>query len=183
MATKYFNHYKSSKIPRTSQWRNNKQKRLDNLKRNMCLTINNVYQSTCNTNNSNYPHNLYNYDETNPSFIDEVNINSNPLEQLQQIRIENADDIITRELKTELIHSALLALFFSGNFTQASFKMVLEFTQLFTDLQIPSNFNQLIQTIGEENIEYSKKWFCNKCQIQIEPTKSNQRICTVCSNR
>ena len=37
---------------------------------------------------------------------------------------------------------------------------MLEFTKLFTDIKIPSSFHQLIKSIGENKIEYTKTWYC-----------------------
>ena len=105
MASKYFNHHKSGKIPRTSQWRQAKQIRIAKLKRNL-FTINNEYQNTRQTqikNDQIHSESYYDYDESNPSFIEQSNINLDPIERLQQIRIENEDNLTTREHKKELI--------------------------------------------------------------------------------
>ena len=80
-----------------------------------------------------------------------------PLEELQRIQIDSTDKSFSEEHKKELVHAALLALFFSGNFTQESFKLVLEFTKMFTHIKIPSSFNQLIKSIGENQIK--KKYY------------------------
>ena len=203
---KYLKHFNNNtKIPKTSKWRLKKQKRLDALGRNLELAArsnsqiknfsstnisdeqdcgiakNQETRDIFNSTNIVDEENFYDYDESNPNFHEE-NIHE-PLEELQRIQIDSTDKLYSEEHKKELIHAALLALFFSGNFTQESFKLVLEFTKLFTDIKIPSSFNQLIKSIGENQIEYIKTWVCHNCQLQVELTSTSQRTCSFCNNQ
>ena len=149
----------------------------------------NINNQLFNVNLSNFSNkttesNFYEYDESNPSNLNDDQINAcNPLEILQQIRIDNEQVFDDDEPNKELIHSALLALFFAGNFTQSSFKLILEFTRLWTKVKIPTKFDQLLKTLSDENIEYTKTWFCHICQTQVELSHSTQRFCSTCKNQ
>jgi hypothetical protein len=186
--SKYFKHYHLGRVPKTTKWRIKKKNemlaRKYSISSNIETLTTNKHVKQINTNEAiDYSPNTYEYDESNPNTFDDTNNFNDPQELLKKIQIENEEENAPNEHNKGLIYSALLALFFSGNFTQSSFKLILEFTQLFTKIKIPSKFDQLLKTLGGEAIEYTKTWVCHQCNSTIELSSSNQRICSICSNR
>ena len=88
--------------------------------------------------------------------------------------------------ESSLINMCLLSLFYSGKFTQDAFRSVLRLFKLTTGNDIPTNFNSLVKILLKEtdqNINYKKKWFCQKCKDHMHLTQSKQRNCSICKTR
>ena len=86
--------------------------------------------------------------------------------------------------REDSIYASLLTLFYSGNLTQSAFKLVLEHTQLLTQIILPKSFDQLLNKmkIFESN-DYNKTWFCQNCKKQTELVYSKQRSCLICNEK
>jgi hypothetical protein len=94
---------------------------------------------------------------------------------------EEIDNLI--EPSEEILYNSLLTLFFSGNFTQSAFKLLLEHTQLFTNIKLPKSIDQIITKIEEEKLTYSKKWYCQNCKEEVNLENNKQRNCFKCLNK
>lgn len=99
--------------------------------------------------------------------------------------------IIEQNLKEEnitlpnddLLCTSLLTLFFSANLTQEALKLVIEHTQLLTNIKIPKTFNQLMSRILDEKPDYTKTWYCKTCNSYVELSDCKQRICSTCNSK
>ncbi len=89
-----------------------------------------------------------------------------------------------QEPREDSIYASLLTLFYSGNLTQSAFKLLLEHTQLLTQINLPKSFDQLLNKmkIFESN-NYNKTWFCQKCKKETELVYSKQRSCLICNEK
>jgi len=75
-----------------------------------------------------------------------------------------------------------MTLFFCGNLTQTALKLIIQHTQLFTHIQIPKTFDQLISRI-EEELNYDKVWFCQTCNTEVKLDNNKQRYCKKCFDK
>ena len=60
---------------------------------------------------------------------------------------------------------------------------IIKFTQLFTSIKLPKNFNQVVKECLESPLQYNKKWYCQTCQKYVELETSFQRVCGDCQTR
>lgn len=94
---------------------------------------------------------------------------------------QNADD--NNPPNENILCASLLTVFFNANLTQEALKIVIEHTQLFTNIKIPKTFNQLMVRINNEKLDYEKVWFCQYCEVKCELSNTKQRICSSCNNK
>ena len=71
--------------------------------------------------------------------------------------------------------------------TQSAFSIIVDFIKLISDAKIPKNFNDcgntFLELVGDEKINFSKKWFCKTCNEAVIIINNKQRMCNNCSNR
>lgn len=87
------------------------------------------------------------------------------------------------EQNDDMIMASFLALFFSANLTQTALKLVIEHTQLFTNIELPKSFDQLMSKLHQQQLLKTRKFFCQKCQIEFNYEDliiSKQRKCQRC---
>ena len=78
------------------------------------------------------------------------------------IDINNHEDDYEKIEENKLC-AALVAMFFSGKFSQQSFKMVTELFKSIYNVKIPSSFDDCAKIILEKNddeITFTKTWYC-----------------------
>ncbi|CAF0821714.1 unnamed protein product [Brachionus calyciflorus] len=86
--------------------------------------------------------------------------------------------------------AALLCLFYSGNLTQQSFKIVCELIKVVTkngenEFKIPSDINQCLKWVLDKNIiEHEINWLCLNCKSYKNEIKNkHQGLCQVCGQK
>ena len=90
--------------------------------------------------------NLSDIDDFNQNHIlDEIKITDS------ETTHSSIDDNNKSQPTEDLICASLLSTFFSANLTQQALKTVIELTQLFTGIEIPKSFNQLMLRISDAN--------------------------------
>ena len=110
--------------------------------------------------------------------------NSSTIEPSIVIEDEEAASNAYQEPQEDKICASLLTLFYSGNLTQSAFKLVLEHTQLLTQVTLPKSFDQLLIKMKVfESDEYNKTWFCQKCKKKTNLICSKQRACLICKEK
>jgi len=103
-------------------------------------------------------------------FSNEDNLFNINLQQLEE------DD------QVNYISTSLLALFFAGNLTQTSLKLITEYVQMFTQIKIPKSFNQLLNYTNIKPFAYTKQFYCQNCLKYVVLSRPQQRQCSQCSN-
>ena len=73
--------------------------------------------------------------------------------------------------------------FFAGNFTQASLVLIIQLIQMFTNLKIPSNFDNLIKFLNIQKTNYQKIWQCQTCKMKIETKENKKTQCDICLDK
>lgn len=130
------------------------------------------------------------------SNFDETSNLSDPIENLHEDNFENSLDITiiesnnsnddnSDEQNEDLVYTSLLTLFYSTNMTQDAFKLVIEHTQLFTNISIPKSFNALASKVvqNQSDLNYKKVWYCQSCSSEVKLVNSKQRMCSKCKNK
>lgn len=78
-----------------------------------------------------------------------------------------------------------MAMFFSGHFTQAGFKIVCEAIKLFIDEPIPDSFDKcakIVLQLFDDKLSYTKSLYCHQCSKKIM-AKRAIKICPDCKMR
>jgi len=99
-------------------------------------------------------------------------------ESLNKINLNELDP----DEQLTIISNTILSLFFAGNLTQSSLNIITEFTRLFTNIKIPSTFNQLLNLAQIKPFEYTKKFFCQHCSTEaiVKGETRYKRKCSTC---
>ena len=121
---------------------------------------------------------------------------SDPIENLHEDNFDNSLDITiiesnksnddnSDEQNEDLVYTSLLTLFYSTNMTQDALKLVIEHTQLFTNISIPKSFNALASKVvqNQSDLNYKKVWYCQSCSSEVKLVNSKQRMCSKCKNK
>jgi hypothetical protein len=176
---RYFQYLNSDDlpIPKTTIWNKRKRKNEDVDHENNVLEVSTPDNNLEDNNND---------DDQNNQEIDSNN--SQISETLRNLLCE-AEEFAekNRNFNQTDLCAALLALFFSSKITQSAFSVVLNFTTIVTDLEIPKDFdscaNMFLKSLNIKKIDYSKKWFCDNCNKVTIPVHQKQRMCQICFNK
>jgi rubrerythrin len=88
------------------------------------------------------------------------------------------------ELNEDLICQTLVSLSYATNMTHSALSLVAELTQLVTNSNnMPKKFRDLITRVSKDQVDYTKIWFCQTCNVQIVLNKPSQRECEYCNKR
>ena len=103
--------------------------------------------------------------------------------KLKEIIFNQSEDDAYNEVD---LSAALLSMFFSSKLTQSAFVVVLEFTKLFSKVNVPKDFNACAKILHKEydnSIEYTKVWYCSFCDIKVGLKYNKQRGCDICMKK
>lgn len=111
------------------------------------------------------------------------NINESLDNNSPSIEPDDNSDFNNEEINEKNVYASLISLFFRGNLTQSTFKLVIEHTQLLIPFKLPKDFDQLMGKIEKERLMYTKQWFCQKCCKYISLSHNKQRNCLICYSK
>lgn len=101
---------------------------------------------------------------------------------------ENNDSSVIFDYEKHLHELCIgfLASFYHGRNTQSSLKNNLEVLNSLHGNKLPKSFDQLsdyVLNLGNDRVNYVKKWYCNHCNAFVEVDNSRQRECLACRKK
>jgi hypothetical protein len=162
-----------------------KKRKLNNLEENECSLppVNSVIQPVEDYVDSNIS--IF-YQPEHPPVLNtlenEFNETDNVDEQTQKIQ-DCVDEVFMHFSEEEEIAAALLTIFYCGGLTQFCLAMVTRLFNILSKFKVPTTFDglsNLLHKKSDKHEEYSKKWFCKICQVEVTIQDRFQRDCKTC---
>ena len=124
-------------------------------------------------------------EDNNPN-LDTFSQRFNQINKQSFISELELEDILRKPKEFELLNNSLIAMFFSTNLTQSSFKTVIELFEIITNQKLPNTFDKLNKNLGglaKDSFSYEKEYYCPSCKKIVVKNSSNQRRCQMCDTR